>query len=267
MSESLEFPVPDYQKLMRLDGKGFIVLGAGQGMGRQVSHGLHQAGARVFCVDIDAERARRVAGEVHGIAHVADCTSRESVQELVDTAASKLGAIDGFVDIIGIATWKSILDYEDAAWDRQFDLVLRHAYYIAQIAGRRMRERGGTMVFIASVSGLRAAPFHAPYGAAKAALMALVKSVAVELAPHGVRCNAVAPGAIKTPRILAAASDASERAAQFDQAIPMQRRGLPSEIAAAALFLSCGLSSYITGQTLTVDGGVMQTFPFPAKNT
>ena len=183
-------PVPDYAGLMRLDDKGFIVLGAGQGMGRQSSHALAQMGAKVFCVDLEAERAEQVAAEVDGIAWTADITKRDDVQGLVDEAGRAMGSIEGIVDIVGVSGWSGVLDIDDAEWDWQFDMVLRHAYLISQIAGRAMKETGGgTMVFIASVSGLTAAPNHAHYGAAKAGLMAWMQSVAIELAPYGIRAN------------------------------------------------------------------------------
>jgi len=116
------------------------------------------------------------------------------------------------------------------------------------------------MVFIASVSGLTAAPMHAAYGAAKAALMAWVQSLAVELGSHGVRANAVAPGTILSPRMDAAFTD-EQRAANAANA-PLGRMGETSDIAAAALFLSCDLSRYVTGRTLVVDGGVDAKFPY-----
>ena len=254
--------VPDYQKLLRLDGKNYIVFGAGQGMGRQTSHALHQAGARVFCVDVDKQRADEIAAEVKGLAWTADCTQRIEMQTLVDTAEKQMGRIDGFVDIIGIAHWAGVLDIDDKAWDGQFDMVLRHAYLASQIAGRRMKETGGgTMVFIASVSGLSAAPNHAAYGAAKAGLMAWVQSLAVELAPFKIRANAVAPGSILTPRVTVLLTESGRMESSMAN-VPLGRIGTPDDIAGAALFLSTPLSKHVTGRTLVVDGGVDCKFPY-----
>ena len=254
-------PVPDYAGLMRLDDKGFIVLGAGQGMGRQSSHALAQMGAKVFCVDLEQERADQVANEVDGIPWVADITKRDDMQALVDEAGRSMGSIDGIVDIVGVSGWSGVLDIDDAEWDWQFDMVLRHAYLISQIAGRAMKETGGgTMVFIASVSGLTAAPNHAHYGAAKAGLMAWMQSVAIELAPFGIRANCVAPGTILTPRMEALFDD--ERRAINDAAVPMGHMGVPSDIAGAVLFLSAPISNFISGRTLVVDGGVDADFPY-----
>ncbi len=254
-------PVPDYAGLMRLDDKGFIVLGAGQGMGRQSSHALAQMGAKVFCVDLEAERAEQVAAEVDGIAWTADITQRADVQQLVDEAAGAMGSIDGIVDIVGISGWSGVLEIDDDEWDWQFDMVLRHAYLISQIAGRAMKDTGGgTMVFIASVSGLTAAPNHAHYGAAKAGLMSWMQSVAIELAPYGIRANCVAPGTILTPRMEALFDE--ERAAANAATVPLGHMGMPSDIAGAVLFLSAPISGFVSGRTLVVDGGVDANFPY-----
>jgi NAD(P)-dependent dehydrogenase (short-subunit alcohol dehydrogenase family) len=120
---------------------------------------------------------------------------------------------------------------------------------------------GGTMVFVASVSGLTGAPMHAAYGAAKAGLMAWVQSLAIELGPHGVRANAVAPGTILSPRMDAVFTD-EQRAANGGNA-PLGHMGETADIASAALFLTSDLAAYVTGRTLVVDGGVDAKFPYP----
>ncbi len=259
-------PVPDYLGSLRLDGRRYVVVGAGQGMGRQTCHTLAQAGAeRIVCVDVDADRAQEIADEIGiGIPFVGDMTTRADVARLGEEAEAALGTISGFVDIIGVAAWAGVLDIDDTTWDWQFDIVLRHAYLLSQELGRRMvASGGGTMVFIASVSGLSSAPNHAGYGAAKAGLMSWIMSLAEELGPHGVRANAVAPGSILTPRMAAAMDEAGLAKSAADS--PLRRIGLPADIAGAALFLSSELSSFITGQTVIVDGGV--TVRFPYQNT
>ena len=255
-------PVIDYLAQLRLDNQGFVVIGAGQGMGRQTAHALSQAGAKVLCMDIEAERAEQVAQEVGGEPFVGDATQRAELERLADTAEKTLPSLNGLVDIIGMARWGGVLDVSDEDWDWQFDMVLRHAYLSTQTLGQKLvaAGEGGSMVFIASVSALSAAPNHAAYGAAKAALLAWVKSVAIELAPHGIRANAVAPGTILTPR-MEAQFDA-ERTAQNNAIAPLGAMGKPSDIASAALFLSSPLAGYITGRTLVVDGGVDVKFPY-----
>jgi NAD(P)-dependent dehydrogenase (short-subunit alcohol dehydrogenase family) len=254
-------PVPSYPDLLRLDGRGFLVVGAGQGIGRQAAHALAQAGARLVCVDNDAGRARAVAAEVAGVASVADARERAEVERAVGEAVGALGRLDGLVDIVGMARWADLLDVADEDWDWTFDIVLRHAFLFSQAAGRAMVEAGGgTMVFVASVSGLTSAPRHAPYGAAKAALMSWVRTLAVELGPRGVRANAVAPGVVWTPRIAAMLGE--EGRARQAERVPLRRVALPSDIAAAILFLSSDLAGHVNGQTLVVDGGVSALFPY-----
>jgi NAD(P)-dependent dehydrogenase (short-subunit alcohol dehydrogenase family) len=255
-------PVPDYPALLGLDRRCFIVVGAGQGIGRQTAHALGAAGARIVCADADRDRAEAVAAEVRGEPWVGDVRDRAAVEGLVADAGRALGGLDGLIDIVGEARFGPFLDCTDEDWDWSFGMVLRHAYLAAQIAGRAMVDRGGVMVFVASVSGLTSAPNHAAYGAAKAGLTSLVRTVAVELGPRGVRANAVAPGAVWTPRVAALLGE--EGRARNAANAPLRRIGLPADIAGAILFLVSDLSSYVTGQTLVVDGGVGAKFPYPS---
>jgi NAD(P)-dependent dehydrogenase (short-subunit alcohol dehydrogenase family) len=254
--------VPDYSGLLRLDGKGIVVVGAGAGIGRQVSHALAQVGARVICVDVEPDLAQEIATEVGGTAWSGDATDRASVERLVRDAQTTLGRVDGVVDIIGMSRYGAIVEIDDAEWDWHFNIVLRHAYLLTQLFGAAMVESGGgTLAFVASVSGLTSAPRHAAYGAAKAGLMSLVRSAAVELGPLGVRANAVAPGVVWTPRV---SGFLGEEGRQRNIAnTPLRRVALPADIAAALLFLTSDLSSYVNGQTLVVDGGVGSKFPYP----
>ena len=240
-------PTRTYPGRLRLDGRALVVVGAGQGMGRETSHALAQSGARVVCADIDADRARQV----------------DEVARLVHDAVGLLnGPLSGFVDIVGMAEWAAVLDMDPQTWDAQFSICLRHAHLLSRHIGRHMIETGtaGTMTFISSLHGLTASVHHAAYGAAKAGLVSLVKTLASELGPRGIRANAVAPGSILTPRILAAGTDAlRERAAAV---APLKRNGSPSDVASAALFLTSDLSAFVTGQTIAVDGGVSIIDPF-----
>jgi NAD(P)-dependent dehydrogenase (short-subunit alcohol dehydrogenase family) len=254
--------VPDYPARLRLDGRGFVVIGAGQGIGRQATHALASVGARTFCVDLDESLAVDIAKEVGGAAWSGDATQRADAERLFADAESALGRIDGVVDIVGMARYAGLVDIDDENWDWHFDIVLRHAWLAMQLGARRMRSTGGgAMVFVASVSGITAAPLHSAYGAAKAGLMALVRSAAVELGPSGIRVNAVAPGVVWTPRVSAYLGD--EGRARNSENAPLRRVALPSDIAGALLFLVSDLAGYVTGQTLVVDGGVGAKFPYP----
>jgi NAD(P)-dependent dehydrogenase (short-subunit alcohol dehydrogenase family) len=262
MTERDTTPVPDYPAMLRHDGRGFVVVGAGQGIGRQAVHALAAAGARVVCIDNEDDRARTVADEVGGVAAVGDARRREDVERLVAESESALEGIDGLVDIVGMARYGPIIDVTDEDWDWTFDMVLRHAFLFSQLAGQRMAERGrGAMVFVASVSGLTGAPNHAAYGAAKAALMAWVRSLAVELGPKGVRANAVAPGPSWTPRVSVALGEEGRR--RNEQNAPLRRIADPSDIAACILFLASDLARHVTGQVVVADGGVSAKFPYP----
>ncbi|GAA1844111.1 SDR family oxidoreductase [Pseudonocardia ailaonensis] len=259
-------PVPDFVGLLRLDDRRYVVAGAGVGMGRQTAHALAQAGAAaIVCVDVDADRAKEIAEEVGTVAHpwTGDVTTREGAAALGTFVDEELGGIDGFVDIIGMAKWESILDMSDETFDWQIDINLRHAFLLSQELGRRMAAAGGgSMVFVGSVSGLTGAPMHAAYGAAKAGLSGWVRSLAQELGPKNIRANAVAPGSILSPRMDAVFTDDLRRA--NSENAPLGRMGATSEVASAALFLASDLSSYITGRTLVVDGGVDVKFQYPS---
>ena len=263
MTRTDDSEVPDYQGKLRLDGRGIVLIGAGQGIGRQAAHALTQSGARVFCVDKDPDLATDIAKEVGGASWSGDATQRSDAERLFADAESELGGrIDGLVDIVGMAQYRSLVDIDDELWDWHFDIVLRHAYLAMQLAGRSMAKTGGgAMAFVASVSGITSAPLHSAYGAAKAGLMALLKSGAVELGPSGIRVNAVAPGMVWTPRVSAyVGEEGRERNAANT---PIRRVALPADIASALLFLMSDLAGYVSGQTLVVDGGVMAKFPYP----
>ncbi|MFI5613383.1 SDR family NAD(P)-dependent oxidoreductase [Amycolatopsis sp. NPDC051903] len=253
--------VPDYAAKARLDGRVVAVLGAGAGMGRQSAHALAQLGARVACVDREGELAAKVAAEVGGTAVEADVTRRAEVERVL-REASRLGPVTGLVDIVGVALLGPLFDADDERWDRQFDLVVRHAFLALQVFGRSFAATGGgSMVFVGSISGHTHAGGETVYGAAKAALHRLVESAGRELGPRGVRANVVAPGFTRTPRLDAMLSEQQWR--QVGAGIPRGFAGVPAEIASVVAFLLAESSSYVNGQVLTVDGGMSGSIPVP----
>ena len=249
-----------------LEGKHAFVAGVGGGIGSACVRTLAAAGASVTCFDIDASAAgdaARPAG-ARGLALAGDARRLDDVQAAVDAAVAALGPVDVAVDVIGEARWGRTVELDDTAWDESFDLVLRQFFNLARVAGRHMAGRGaGVIVAIASVSGMRSAPLHGPYGAAKAGLMSLVRTLAVELAHDHVRVNAVAPGAVLTPRVDALMTE--ERRAESAASIPLGRLAAPDDIAHAVAFLASDLASYITGQTIVVDGGATAQFPLSMR--
>jgi len=256
MTRTDDSPVPDYGAMLRLDGRRIVVVGAGNGIGRQASHAMAMMGARLCCVDVDPDLASEVAAEVGGVAAVGDMRTRPDATRVFDAAVAALGGIDGVVGIPGTSHWEPLTEVGDAEWDAQHDLILRYAFLAMQLGGRAMQGGPGSMVFVASVSGLFAAPNHAAYGAFKAGMMALVKSAAQEMGP-GARVNAVAPGAVRTPRWAHLEQDPARTAV-----VPLRKMAATSDIAAAILFLISPMAGHITGQTVVVDGGTSIRTPF-----
>jgi len=243
-----------------LEGRVAFVAGVGSGIGSACVRALTAAGARVACFDIDAAAAAKAGGD---LVVTGDARNVDAVRAAVAMTLTELGPIDVAVDVIGEARWGRTVDLDDTAWDESFDMVLRHFFNLARAVAPIMSGRGGSIVTIASVSGLRSAPLHGPYGAAKAGLMALVRTLAIELAPDNVRVNAVAPGAVLTPRVEGIMSE--ERRAESAAQIPLGRYATPDDIAHAVAFLASDLASYVTGHTLTVDGGATAQFPLSLR--
>lgn len=246
--------------LLDLNGKIAIVWGGGQGMGESSALHLGRAGCRLAVVDMNAARAeeaaaRLVAQGCEAIPLVGDITNESEVERVTAEAEATLGPIDIMVTIVGASSWKPLLDVTDADWNRELDLNLKSVLYSARAAARRMLSTGrkGAIIAVNSVSGLTSAPFHAPYGAAKSGLMNLVRSMAVEWGPN-IRINAIAPGTIITQRLPRQASE-DDPASPFRRRLPLQRRGTTDEIGKSVLFMASDLASYVTGQTLAVDGG------------
>lgn len=253
--------------ILDLSGRGALVVGGGQGMGRATALLLARAGADAVVLDAERDRAEAVAGEVEAFgrrsaALVADVTDRAAAARAVGEAASALeSGLDIVVDIVGGASWAPLLSVDDETWERDFDVNLRQHVYVAQSAARGWieAERPGVLCLVASVSGLFAAPRHAAYGAAKAGVMALVRSAAEEWWPHGIRVNAVVPGAVRTPRMEAEwASGATPRPTDD----LLGRLAEPEDIAGAIGFLVSDLARKITGQAIVLDGGWTTRFPY-----
>jgi NAD(P)-dependent dehydrogenase (short-subunit alcohol dehydrogenase family) len=251
-----------------LNEKVALVGGSGPGLGRSCALGLAEAGASVACTDLDPERARAVSEEVGSlgvrtVAIGADLRRSSEAERAVDEAVGALGRLDVVVDVIGEIRWGKVSELTDEDWDYSIDSVLRQFFNLARAASRHLvnQGRGGSIVSVSSVSGLASAPFHSPYGAAKAGVMSLVRSLAVELAGNGVRVNDVAPGAISTPRV-SARLDAGEspRTGPYPSRAPMGRMGTPDEVAKVVVFLASDLASYVSGQSLVVDGAATAQF-------
>jgi len=247
--------VPNYPSLLCLDGRAVIVLGAGQGIGEQTSHALAQAGAKILCVDQDSQLASRIANAVGGVPVTADVTSREDMVRIFETARSSFGRVHGVVDIIGVSSIRPLADFDDEAWSKQFDIVLRHAFLAIQIGGEMMAaDGGGTVAFVGSMGGDRAVPRQVAYSSAKAALHHLVRCAAVEYAPRGVRINAVAPGYVHTDMTAKSHADAGMHEQRRRHTL-LGRWGRPDDMVGTVVFLASDAAAYVTGQEIFVDGG------------
>ncbi|MGX1701960.1 SDR family NAD(P)-dependent oxidoreductase [Microbacterium sp. NPDC055357] len=256
----------DFTALHTLAGKVIVVLGAGQGIGRQTARGVVALGGRALCVDRSEELASAVAREVGSEYYVADLTEPDAVSQLFTEVAENTGGrINGVVDLVGGSAFHPIMEPSYEVWERQLALNLHQARYVMQHSYPLLKANsGGAMAFVSSVSGLHGAPDHSAYGASKAALVSLVRSAAMEFAHSGVRVNAVAPGVTLTERIRSTSVTSDDRSLYERQVskIPLERFAEPHEIASALIFLLSDASSYITGQTIVVDGGVGADTPF-----
>lgn len=246
----------------KLTGKNAIVWGGGQGMGERSAIRLAEAGCDVTIVDVERDRAERVCDEIRKLGrraypHIADITREDQVIATVEASDRELGPVDCMVTVVGMAFWADLVDVTEDIWEKSFDVNLKSFFYTARAVANSLRASGkpGSIVGVGSVSGLQSAQNHGPYGAAKAALVNLVRTMAVEWGPQ-VRVNAIAPGAIKTPRL----TWTEESLEVFRNRVGLARPGETDEIGKAALFLVSDLSSYVTGHTLPVDGGWMAEY-------
>ena len=244
---------------IRLDGRVVVVSGAGGGgIGTAMVRAMAEAGAVVVGVDLTSERLEPTAAALDGLtftAVAADVTTDAGVAHVIERTIDAHGAVHGLVNVVGgalAANWGPSLDFTRQQWHDTIALNLDTAMFMSQAVARQIVRQGsgGSIVCLSSTSGIGAAPFHVAYGAAKGGLVALVRTLALEWAEHGIRVNAIAPGTVRTPR---SGPDADPAVAR--RGVPMGRRGEPDEIAAAALFLVSDLASYVTGQCLPVDGG------------
>jgi len=237
-----------------LDGRRAIVTGAGSGIGRAVCLQLAADGAAVAALDIDGESARATAALCGGTAVVADVGDTAALDAAVHEAVAALGGLSILVNNAGVGNVRPFERYRDADYDRVVDASMRGTFAGIRAAGPLIRSGGGgSIVNIASVAGMRPTRGEAPYGAAKAAVIALTSSAALEYAPT-VRVNCVSPGLIETPLTAPLLADEAARRA-FDESTPLGRVGTAQDVADVVAFLCSDRAAYVTGVNIPVDGG------------
>jgi 2-keto-3-deoxy-L-fuconate dehydrogenase len=239
----------------RLAGKTAVVTAAASGIGRASAESFARAGARVFALDIDAQAVRTVPGCEGRVLDVRDPSA-------IQTLAREIGRVDILFNCAGMVPKGTVLDLEPATWNAAFELNVHSMFHMIRAFLPGMLEaRTGSIINMSSVaSSITGVPDRCAYGATKAAVIGLTKSIAADFVAQGIRCNAICPGTVDTPSLqtrLHAYGDYEKTRREFEARQPMGRLGRPEEIAALALYLASDESGFTTGQIHIIDGGWM----------
>lgn len=232
-----------------------VVTGGGAGIGRGIADGLARFGARVAIWERDPETCAAAAEELGVLGLVTDVRNAEQVDVALQRTRTELGPVGILVNNAGGVFASPLLDTTENGWDALYKANLRHVLLCTQRVARSMvdEQRGGAVISLTSIEGVRAAPGYAAYAAAKAGVINYTRTAAFELAPYGIRVNAIAPDITVTEGLLRLSPDGVKP--ELSQAVPLGRLGDVDEIASAAVFLASDMARYVTGQTLHVDGG------------
>jgi 2-deoxy-D-gluconate 3-dehydrogenase len=264
--------VPAIGQLFDLAGKGAVVTGGAQGIGRAVAFRLAEAGAGVMVADISrdagaetVERIRSAGGRAESI--LADASSAWDAHKVVQATVDAFGGMDILVNNAGIFPLVPVLDVPEDLWDEVIGINLRGVFLYSKAAGAAMADsaQGGRIINLASIDGLRPNGMAAHYNASKGGVLMLTKAMALELAPHGILVNCVSPGGISTPGTDAARQKVTESMGVPEedilqgwiQRVPLRRMGDPDEVARVVLFLASAAADFITGENIVVDGGYL----------
>ncbi|HVT77115.1 MAG TPA: SDR family oxidoreductase [Acidimicrobiales bacterium] len=250
----------------RLDGRVAIVTGGGSGIGRGIAEGFVAYGARVAVWEHNGDRCKTVAASIGGLGVHVDVRDSRHVYEALAHTIDELGVPSILVNNAGGVFAVNFLDGTENGWDALYRANLKHVMLCSQRVARVMRDNkvGGSIINVTSIEGSRAAPGYAAYAAAKAGVINLTMTTALELAPYDIRVNALAPDVTLTEGMETLVPPAS--IPHLGRMVPMRRVGHVDEMAGAAVFLASNLSSYITGQTIHVDGGTFAAggwYPHP----
>jgi 2-keto-3-deoxy-L-fuconate dehydrogenase len=241
----------------RLSGKTALISAAGQGIGRASARAFAAEGARVVASDVNQETLATLAAEAGVETRLIDVRDADQVR----AAAAEIGAVDVLFNCAGWVAHGSLLDCGEDDWDRSFDLNVRAMYLmIRAFLPAMIGAGGGSIINMASIaSSVRGVRARCAYGASKAAVVGLTKSVAIDYVTEGIRCNALCPGTVQTPSLderVKALGDTDAARQAFVARQPMGRLGTPDEIAALCVYLASDESAFMTGSVLTIDGGM-----------
>ena len=262
---------PSIAELFDLSGKGAIVTGGGMGIGQAICYRLSEAGAAVMVADLNMDAANQTVDEIKnrgGKAQAieANAASAADAKKVVAATNEAFGSIDILVNNAGIYPLLPVMRVEEALFDKVISVNLKGSFLFAQTTAEAMINagKGGKIINLASVDGLHPNGNATPYNASKGGVIMLTKALALELAPHKILVNAVAPGSIMTPGTKNVAASALEAGLTIEQLsksftgrIPLERAGQPDDIARAVLFLASAAADYTTGDILLVDGGYL----------
>jgi 3-oxoacyl-[acyl-carrier protein] reductase len=245
-----------------LDGKVAMVTGARRGIGRQIALTFARAGAHIAAVSRafpdggnDLRREIRNLGGGRSFIVEASVARRSDMERVVSRVEDEFGSIDILVNNAGVIARTPVTEIEDGEWESVLSVNLYGSFLCSQLVGRlMMKQRRGRIINIGSIAGKRGSALYAHYAASKGALLALTKTLAKELGPFGVLVNAIDPGRIETDLLMKTIDTERER---WLSETPLNRLGTPGEVAGVALFLASDLASYITGETIEVNGGVL----------
>ena len=243
-----------------LTGKIAVVTGAGRGIGQSIAIALAKAGADIAVAELKDEFAAETVEKVTALgrkvkAYAIDVSNFDAVHTMMKEVQSDFDSVDILVNNAGITKDNLLIRMGEQDWDAVLNINLKGAFNCIHAAARiMMKQRSGRIVNIASIIGLMGNAGQANYAASKAGLIGLTKSAAKELASRNVNVNAIAPGFIQTKMTDVLSDEVKDAMLTM---IPQKKLGLPEDVAKAVLFLSCGLSDYITGQVITVDGGMV----------